>query len=924
MSALSIQNMGKKQRLICGLTLSMVCLVASLLLGGRAHAASIADTTFPNPNANTGGYPMYMTIGFGEFNNPYAASYIMSDTTGTINVDIDEAEWCNDSNNYTYRSLDLPLSSQFLQAYFRTLFEVRSIDAAKDLSLPAKDSVYTNNYTATCANRTLKLSFTLDASDANPDRGTKATTAKYGAVFIARPASFNPAYGSPPAAAENSFRITVSGTATAKATFLPYNIPILGNLFSMSNRNRPTNSFDGYSIDFTPSCSLVATTVGVAFYDADYLLYQSVFGKYNDLTYSFKSAARGAPPSTTIMSGIINGASGTWWPGPSSSDFATAVIDGNHSYNLTVDGLSYLNAISYGINIPSTVLDDSPCFSPDTPPVVTITQNCTAPFTATITVTDPDSATNSASPLINYSLNGVAQASVRANSYVVNMPNNGTTALSISADSTGINPSPPGGDGPASASVTATQNFGPCTFTFLLVPQPQPPDLNDPELPVSATAKAFAGFSGGAAVVNGVATTKEFFVNRGGTYNASAGTIVGGSLVSPPLSPSSVAATVNISGNPADLGITAINGIPTLKTGDYVCFKLTVNPSSGIVNAAGTIQPGYPGPGSGLPVASVQCTTVVSRPYLKVFGSDIMAGSGFGSTCTAPASDVIGFAKQLTAPAGDVNKWVGAGAQLGVFANGSVTSFASSSLLAPLEPSTSVFSNASAAGPIFGGGFGSNFCDDDFWASKSTSLTASAGAIPALHSLSEGQHQYAAGSVISSAPQPITKRIAIYVDGDVTITADEIKMSSTGAASAPALPSFYLIVRGNIYIAPNVKRLDGIYVAMPKFPATSLGTPADGGRIFTCTDNGATPSQAVLYSTCRTNSLTVNGSFSATHINFLRGGGSLRDAKAAEQPNSNNIAEVFNFLPETLLATPAPKLTTSGQYDSVISLPPGL
>jgi hypothetical protein len=112
---------------------------------------------------------------------------------------------------------------------------------------------------------------------------------------------------------------------------------------------------------------------------------------------------------------------------------------------------------------------------------------------------------------------------------------------------------------------------------------------------------------------------------------------------------------------------------------------------------------------------------------------------------------------------------------------------------------------------------------------------------------------------------------------------------------------------------------------MPKSPATNTGTPSDGGRRFTCTDNGASPTLGALLGACRTNGLTINGAFTAKRVNFLRTRGTLRTATVAEASNSVNIAEVFNYTPEILMAIPAPASTLKvGSFDSVVSLPPSL
>ena len=996
MIAATIENHSKKRTVLFGLLFFVLFSLVMLVSGGKLHAAPLAASTFPNPAANTNGYGMYMTIGYGDFDNPFGASMIMSDTPGPVHDVIEEAQWCQTNTYYTFQALDLPKTG--LPAYFSTIFEIRDSAAAQNLWLPAMTSVITNGFKNTCVNRNLVLDFNLGAANFN------TSTGNYIAVFVARPAAFNPAYGGvSPAAAENSFRIILSGTPTVRATFLPTSVANLGNLFSISNRNRPANSAEGYSIDFTPGCTVGPTTVGLAFYDADYKKYQSVPGVYADLTYNFSNGPRGGVASSTQLSGIITGLNGQWWPGPSASDFLNTTIDGGHTYNLTIDGLSRINAISYAISMPLSVMDPAPCIPPDTAPTISISQNCALPYTINITVNDADYATNGANPTLNYSINGAAQAAVSARTTTFNMPD-GTVGIDVSADSNGVNPAPPGGLGTINASasqnfprcrapdsaptITVTQNCTPpftititvndpdyatnggnptlnysingaaqaavsvrtttfnmpdptasvvvaantlgvnpnppsglgtsfvsyssqtflkCADSFTLTSQPQPPVLNDTELPTSGDFTAPIGFSGSAAAVNNVATNRDFFFNRGGVYNPGAGTIVGGATIN---IGASVGAAVNVTTKPLDnvLGVMTRGGIPAVQVGDNICIRLTLSPAIGLVNGAGVIFAGASGNS-----IRVQCTTVLNKPYLKAYGSDILAGVGFGNSCpAAPAANVTAFSRLVA------GNWVGAGTQLGAFASGNIVTFATSMLRTPASPTDRAFSNTSVPYP---GNFGANFCSDDFWASRSGSLAV--GPNKNLTAMS-GQYQIAPNQTLLISAAPLPRQFAVYIDGDVTIDKDIITSAGPWASYAN-IPSVYIIARGNIYIAPTVKRLDGVYVAMPRFPAVSLGTPADGGRIFTCTDNGSTPSSAVLYGACMQNTLTVNGAFAAKHVDFLRGKGTLRTAASAEVGTSGNIAEVFNYSPDLFmtLASPSPRLTT-GSYDSVISLPPAL
>jgi hypothetical protein len=318
------------------------------------------------------------------------------------------------------------------------------------------------------------------------------------------------------------------------------------------------------------------------------------------------------------------------------------------------------------------------------------------------------------------------------------------------------------------------------------------------------------------------------------------------------------------------------------------------------------------------------CDYVSSKPYLKVYGGDVLAGSGYGSTCSVnPAADVKAVAKYTG------SAWIGAGSQLGVFANGAVNSFSSMFMRQPNNPEARVFANTPAMpSPNFGGNFGGNYCDDDFWAGKSDTTVASGGGTKTISSLASGQYYYTS-SVTLNMPdgQNIDKRIAIYVDGDVYIdgngTNAKIALATSGTpswTSVSQLPAFMLVVRGNIYIDPTIDQLDGVYIALPST------TEANNGRIYTCSNNTPNPSSVLIANDCRDKKLSVNGMFAATRVNFLRTVGTLRKGVASEQSNSANIAETFTFLPDAYIAVPAasPKKGSSDRYDSILSLSPSL
>jgi hypothetical protein len=137
--------------------------------------------------------------------------------------------------------------------------------------------------------------------------------------------------------------------------------------------------------------------------------------------------------------------------------------------------------------------------------------------------------------------------------------------------------------------------------------------------------------------------------------------------------------------------------------------------------------------------------------------------------------------------------------------------------------------------------------------------------------------------------------------------ANDIKMNTTYTNGVSDIPFFALIVKGNIYVAPTVTQLDGMYVAQPNGPS--------GGTIFTCgTSTFAGVAQANIYSTCG-NPLAFNGIVQAKKLRLHRVNGTM---------STDIPAETFNSLPELYLTNTPFRDTTSdsAQYDSAASFPP--
>jgi hypothetical protein len=164
------------------------------------------------------------------------------------------------------------------------------------------------------------------------------------------------------------------------------------------------------------------------------------------------------------------------------------------------------------------------------------------------------------------------------------------------------------------------------------------------------------------------------------------------------------------------------------------------------------------------------------------------------------------------------------------------------------------------------------------------------------------------------------KYVILYVDGNVVIS-NNLIMESSGWTTTDSIPTFDLIVKGNIYVQNNVNQLDGWYIAQPKNDGTK-------GEITTCAKPGGglyNLASSELYTNCATQ-LVINGSFTAKKVHFLRTANSLRDGSLREAA-PGKAAEVFRFSPETYLAKhalPQSAVTGVGSTDYYTTLPPVL
>jgi hypothetical protein len=359
------------------------------------------------------------------------------------------------------------------------------------------------------------------------------------------------------------------------------------------------------------------------------------------------------------------------------------------------------------------------------------------------------------------------------------------------------------------------------------------------------------------------------------------------------------------------LGSETVNGLPANTS---VCRSLYVNPSTPGGSALGTEV----------------CVYVASKPYARVYGGDVSAGGGLVTSPSSPTScsqntgaAIIGWNRRsASAPA-----YAGAGVQFAAYAMSTIfdtaTALVSSSATSPtgLSFANDTTSAGSSANGIFGGSFGSVACIADYYSARPAS-TSSLPPSPAITNMVNGvvygtnsDAYFSGGGTISQG-----ERITVYVDGNAYINTN-IAYAGSGSWTNSTIPSFRLIVRGNIFIDASVSQLDGLYVAQP----TSGGS---GGVIYTCAST-AGGQHAILQtdptflSQCDNQKLTVNGSFVAKQLYLSRTIGTLRQSSASEASTSANIAETFNYGPFLWMMQPTD--STGGlEYDAINSLPPVL
>ena len=394
----------------------------------------------------------------------------------------------------------------------------------------------------------------------------------------------------------------------------------------------------------------------------------------------------------------------------------------------------------------------------------------------------------------------------------------------------------------------------------------------------------------------------------------------GSSTQGSPSSPSGASGPINVPGN--------------MQVGDRVCVTVSVSPANGEL-----LGPSNMVSSSGSSTQSACSSAVENWPYSKIFGGDVVTGGGFG-TCSL--GGVVRGRNTLPS--------AGTSTQYAIFAANQVSGFSSAGLR---DPSSSepiprkglTFANDDSS-LDYGGNFDSMLdmsCLPDYFGSDIYENAESVSGLGNIRnriaepndSPEEVEYLEASGNMTNFPPAGLeisnSSRKVLFVDGDITINRN-ITYDDSGWSDRDEVPYFMLVAR-NIYIAPGVTQLDGVYVAQ--------GDDSSAGRLVTCqADN--------IFNDCQ-NPLVINGSIVAEDIELTRTRGSLSNANVNEGREGQNpfnvggcrwtsdasdagtlgggscAAEIISFSPEMYLAISQLLVPEeSFDYDSYTILPPNL
>ena len=341
--------------------------------------------------------------------------------------------------------------------------------------------------------------------------------------------------------------------------------------------------------------------------------------------------------------------------------------------------------------------------------------------------------------------------------------------------------------------------------------------------------------------------------------------------------------------------------VPGVTLGDQVCVDVSIDKDTGFSD-------GFATAGS---QAYHACAKVSEQAYLTINNSSVWAGGGFDPApngygtgwCNVPGGSTNGFIATAQRTSGSPATTIGAYSEYAVGATAAIEQFSSSTMPTVPVPvpvntnNTLTFANTPALGSFNGQGR----CITDLYKYLSHDTTKTGISLATAFPTVSGQYFTGASTnmTISNQTIPASRQITLIVDGNVNIN-QNIVYSNYTANSKAEVPSFILVATGNINIASEVSRLDGLYFSK--------------GDINTCSDVTGKLNNADC-----SNQLIVNGAFLASDIQFRRTHGGVAGLNGSTEP-----AEVFNFSDEMYLSQPIliSEFPTKLSIDNIIDKPP--
>jgi hypothetical protein len=448
------------------------------------------------------------------------------------------------------------------------------------------------------------------------------------------------------------------------------------------------------------------------------------------------------------------------------------------------------------------------------------------------------------------------------------------------------------GPNPTYQTITATPAYGGTLFPgachitfpvyapFTLTPNASVTLSPDPEDPSSVNNDTYVA-EGGTTVSENVTS------NLYEVPSQSSSTIPNGNTSSTgPFSPGSTTclyqspSPYNISGCDPSLSNGSYPPSTPLTAGDTYCATINV-PATTVGSNIAYVGPqsGYSTIVGGAASSATSCPPVVNKPYFKVYGSGVASGGSF----SGPADGLLADWNNNSGLYPDYD--YGGGSELANLATGPIVGYASAqqSTNDVRPPADLNFANSGWSSgacsistgsytPNIGGCFGSaqpllselGLPNPAAWPGC---LPAAAGTYNCTDGTTASPVNLTLGATTINDGQSVYLNVNgnVYINGPITYSG-----ANAGSWNPNNVPSFILnVTGGNIYIAPGVGELDGLYVAEPN--------GSSGGIIYTCGQSDFTPmGGSTLYTGCN-KQLTVYGSFEAQSVHMMRTYGSLRN-----------------------------------------------